>query len=83
MNCRSLAGALLCVVGLVPMTQTAFAADPTSRHVTATATILNTVTNDRVHPAAGKTVEKFIGTDGRVTKIRTSNSRPLIIMDMP
>ena len=65
------------------MTQTAFAADPTSRHVTATATILNTVTNDRAILQVEKTVEKFIDGDGRITKIRTLNSRKLIIIDMP
>ncbi len=65
------------------MTQAAFAADPTSRHVTATATILNIVTNDRKNVQVGGAADKFIGTDGRTTKIRTSNSRPLIIIDMP
>ena len=83
MNCRSLVVALLCVIGLVPMTQAAFAADPTSRHVTATATILNTVTNDRANLQTEKGTAKFIGADGRVTRVRTSNSKPIIIIDMP
>ena len=83
MNCRSLAVEFLCVVGLVPMTQAAFAADSTSRHVTATATILNIVTNDRKNVQVGKAADKFIGIDGRVTKTRTPQSRPIIIIDMP
>lgn len=83
MNCRSIAAVLLCVVGLVPMAQAAFAADTTSRQVTATATILPIVTNDRSNLQFEKGVEKFIGIDGRVTKIRTSLSRPIVIIDMP
>jgi hypothetical protein len=83
MNCRSLAVRLLCVVGLVSMMQAAFAAHPTSRHVTATATILNIVTNDRANLQLEKRAVKFIGSDGRVTNIRTPNSRPIVIIDMP
>ena len=83
MNCRSSAVALFCVIGLVPMTQAAFVADPTSRQVTATATILPIVTNDRSNLQFEKGVEKYIGIDGRVTKIRTSLSRPIVIIDMP
>ena len=83
MNCRSLAVALLCAVGLVPSAQAAFAAAPTSRHVTATATILAITTNDHTEFQAVKWVTKFINADGHVTDFLTPNSRPLIIIDMP
>jgi hypothetical protein len=83
MNCRPLTVALLFGVGLVPSLQAAFAADPTSRQVTATAAILDVTMNDKPSVEQGQKVTKFIDATGRITAIRTSGSRMLVIIDMP
>ena len=83
MNCRSSAFTLFAVVGLVAATQAALAGYPTSERVIATATILNTTTNDRSKLKVGKNVQKFIGADGYVTHTQTPHTRPIIIIDLP
>ena len=83
MNCRSSAFTLFAVVGLVAATQAVSAGNPTSERVIATATILNTTTNDRSNLKVGKNVQKFVGTDGRVTHVQTPLTRPIIIIDLP
>lgn len=83
MNCRPSAIMLFALVGLVPMAQSAIAGNPTSRQATATATILPATTNDLAKHQNARIVEKYITVDGRVATIRTVNSTPIKIIDLP
>ncbi len=83
MNCRSFAVALFVSVGLVPTAQPANAGTPTLRQATATATILPIATNNTPTDKKSATVKKFIGADGHLTTVKGTQSRPIIIIDLP
>lgn len=94
MNCRPFAVALSAFAGLVPTMQNANAGVPTHRQATATATILQQVTNDpevyarhdarrsgnepRVPP-----VVRFLDRDGVVLKSAGPGVTRIFIIDLP